>query len=51
MEGVCIDGLGVAIGDRYVGGEFIKSAPVVEPSIEEKIAALEAQLAALKSQL
>lgn len=47
MDGVCVDGMDVAIGDRYENGEFIKANP---PSIEEQIAALMAQIAALQAQ-
>lgn len=51
MDGVCVDGLNVSIGDRFENGEFVKPTPSAEPSIEEQIAALEAQLALLKAQL
>lgn len=49
MDGICADGLGVAIGDRYEDGVFIKPTPPEEPNIEGRIAALEAQLAALRA--
>lgn len=51
MSGVCVDGLSVSIGDRFENGAFVKPTPITEPSIEEQIAALEAQLALLKAQL
>lgn len=51
MEGVCVDDLNVAIGDRHENGEFIKPAPPEPPSIPDQIAALRAQIAALEAQL
>jgi len=33
IDGVCIDGLDVAIGDRYENGEFIKAEPTEETPV------------------
>ena len=48
MYGICVDGLNVAMGDRYENGMFIKANPPEELNIKDQIATAEAQLAALK---
>ena len=50
MDGICVDGLNVAIGDSYEDGAFTRGGePVLTDA--EKIAALEAQLAILRAQI
>ena len=51
MEGVAIGDQPIAIGDSYENGGFVKLTSLPEPSIEDQIASLEIQLAALKAQL
>jgi hypothetical protein len=39
MDGVCVDELDVAIGDRYENGEFIKANPPEEvPALVDPVA-------------
>lgn len=51
MDGICVDGMDVAIGDLYANGVFIKPEPPASIPIKDQIAALEAQLVALRAQL